>query len=164
MSDLSQSNSMEWSTVSAAFKPDGALRDIYILNATRADWQAVIDVVKREVSDLNFQVGGKESRIPENVSELFDRGPNDLATCLYVPFGQSTLNCHFFSDDEIEFDLDPRHMTEQLLPLLCKLLALMGNATGKSVSLTMENMREAEILRFESSTGKVAYVGAASRS
>lgn len=152
---------MEWSTVSADFEPDGGLRDIYILDATLADWQAVIDALKREVTGLNFSIGGQTSELPTDISELFFRCPDDLTSCLYVPFGPSTLNCPFFCGDEIEFDLDPRDMKAELLPELLNFLTLIGNAAGKPVLLTMENMQEAEIMRFEPSTKQVDYVGPA---
>lgn len=152
---------MEWSTVSADFEPDGGLRDIYVLDATLADWQAVVDALKREVAGLHFNVGGKTSELPDDISELFFRSPNDLTPCLNVPFGPSTSNCYFFSDDEIEFDLDPRVMKAELLPQLIDFLTLIGIATSKPVLLTMENMQEAQILRFEPSTKHVDYVGPA---
>jgi hypothetical protein len=75
--------------------------------------------------------------------------------------GDATVNCHFFSEDEIEFDLDPRDMNAELLPLLLDFLTVLGKATNKLVVLTMENMPDAEIMRFEPSSGEVVYVGPA---
>lgn len=148
---------MEWQYVSADFEPDGALKDIYISNATLDDWQAVIDALKSGMPALDFRVGNEAAELPSDVSMIFLTGPNDLRSTLRVPMGKATLNCHFFSDDEVEFDLDPRDMNADLLPLLLDFLTLLGNATNKSVLLTMENMPEAEIMRFEPSSGKVVF-------
>ena len=73
--------------------------------------------------------------------------------------GMATLNCHFFTEDEVEFDLDPREMKPELLGTLVDFFRLLGEATTKPVLLTMENMPEAVIMRFEPTTGKVEYVG-----
>ena len=152
---------MEWQSVSADFESDGALRDIYIRKATLVDWQAVIDALKSEMPALEFRIGSEAAELPCDISELFFRGPNDLTPALYVPMGDTTVNCHFFSDDEVEFDLNPRDMNEELLPLLLDFLTLLGKATNKPVLLTMENMPEAEIMRFEPSSEEVVYVGPA---
>lgn len=149
---------MDWELVSADFEPDGALRDICIRNTTIADWQAVIDVLTTHVPALEYRMAGEAVDPPADISKLFRRQPDDLGFDLYVPMGMATLNCHFFTEDEVEFDLDPREMKPEFLATLVDFLRLLGEATTKPVLLTMENMPEAVIMRFEPTTGKVEYV------
>jgi hypothetical protein len=58
------------------------------------------------------------------------------------------LNCHFFVEAEIEFDLDPREVRgqEQLTALLV-FMAQIAAATNKSCMMTPESMHEVAILR-----------------
>ncbi|WP_432201133.1 hypothetical protein ACRAQ7_02570 [Erythrobacter sp. W53] len=154
---------MDWDTVAVDFEPEGALRDIYVLDTTVADWQLVIDAIRQEVTGLTFKIGDEISELPIDAAEIFygaQREPiPDVMRHLYVPFEEGTLNCHFFGEYEIEFDLSPRDMNAETLPQLIKFLKLLGNATGKPVLLTMENVQEEQIMRFEPSTGEVVYVG-----
>ena len=57
------------------------------------------------------------------------------------------LKCHFFDDEEIEFDLDPREVkgpTE--LRDLSDFMRLLADRTGKTATLTHENTKSAIIL------------------
>lgn len=73
-------------------------------------------------------------------------------TCRWVV---STLSCHFFANDEIEFDLYPREMGPSLLEPLIAFLNELGVATSKPVILTMENMPEAVILLYDPAVADV---------
>ncbi len=152
---------MEWNKISADFEPDGSLRDIYIHEATLVDWQAVIDAIRKETPSFSFHTGGEPVEMPQNISNLFNLGPDDFCSTLYVAFGNGTLNCHFFTEEQVEFDLDPRDINAGLLPLLIDFMTLLGTTVGKPVSLTHENMPKAEIMRFAPASGRVDYVGPA---
>jgi hypothetical protein len=68
---------------------------------------------------------------------------------LSVNVSGALLNCHFFGCEVIEFDLDPREVTGPAqLEGLSGFMALLTRATGKPAVMTMENIREAVILRF----------------
>ena len=152
---------MKWNKISSDFEPDGSYRDIYIHKATLDDWQAVIDAVRKEMPSFTFKTGGEQAEMPEDVSNLFNHGEGDFRSSLYIAFGTGTLNCHFFTEEEVEFDLDPRDMDAELLPPLIEFMTLLGTTVGKPVSLTHENMPEAEIMRYAPTTGRVDYVGPA---
>lgn len=152
---------MDWELVSAGFEPDGALRDINIRNTTIADWQAVINVLTTHVPGLEYRMAGEAVDPPTDISRVFRRQTSDVGFELYVPMGMTTLNCHFFTEDEVEFDLDPREMKPEFFATLVDFFRLLGEATTKPVLLTMENMPEAVIMRFEPATGMVEYVGPA---
>ena len=150
---------MEWNKISADFEPDGSYRDIYIHETTLADWQLVIDAIRKEIPSFSVHTDGEPVEMPQDISNLFNLGPDDFRSSLYVGFGNGTLNCHFFTEDQIEFDLDPRDMNAELLPSLIDFMTILGTTVGKPVSLTHEDMPEAEIMRFAPTAGRVDYVG-----
>jgi hypothetical protein len=156
-------SSMEWGLVARDFENcDGALCDIYVQNATLDDWQAVLDQLRQSELRLELQLDGEIIELPEYVSKLLRRLPDDPCPTMYVQISDITLNCHFFTDEEIEFDLDPREMRPELLPAIVDFLKLLGRTTHKPVSLTVENSPEAAIMRFDPADANVQYVGPAS--
>lgn len=142
---------MEWSKLQSEFEWDGSLRDIYILNTTLADWRSAISALSESGLPLSFKTQGAVSPLPtdvsdvSDVSDVFDSGDGLLS----INLDGMLLNCHFFSADEIEFDLDPREVTPaDRARALVGFMELLGNATGKPVILTHENAREAVILQW----------------
>lgn len=41
----------------ADFTPDGSLRDIYVLDATIADWEGVLEHIHRRYQGMTFTIG-----------------------------------------------------------------------------------------------------------
>ncbi len=57
------------------------------------------------------------------------------------------INCHFFGDNEIEFDLDPREVTGPAqIDAVSGFMKLLAQTTGKMAILTYENAKEEIIL------------------
>ncbi|MBJ6110783.1 hypothetical protein JAO73_17295 [Hymenobacter sp. BT523] len=125
---------------------DGSWRDIYVLDATRADWKLWADFV-----NANYRVefyDGESIRLNQidfaAVEQLWNSHgqANMLGAGFFV--GEIDIRCHFFQDDEIENDIDPRNITsfavhQQLLDYLMRL----SQALGKEVVLTAENNKPA---------------------
>lgn len=153
---------MKWEQVAKDFEScDGALCDIYVQNTTVDDWQAVMDSLERSKLDIELQIDGQVVELPQDISELLFRHPDASCPCMYVQIGSTTLNCHFFTDEEIEFDLNPRDMRPELLSSILDFLKMLGRATSKPVILTDENSPEATIMRFGPTDTEVEYVGPA---
>ena len=153
---------MEWQLLAKDFAScDGALCDIYVQNANVTDWQAVIDSLRQSKFKLELQIDGQVTELPRDVSKLLYRNLSDSCPSMYVHIDSTTLNCHFFTDEEIEFDLNPRDMRPELLPDVLYFLKLLGRATNKPVILTVENSPEAAIMRFDPNNTEVEYVGPA---
>ena len=153
---------MEWQLLAKDFAScDGALCDIYVQNASVDDWRAVIDSLRQSKFRLELQIDGQVTELPRDVSKLLFRDPSASRPSMYVHIGSTTLNCHFFTVEEIEFDLNPRDMRPELLPDVLSFLKLLGRATSKPVILTVENTPEAAIMRFEPTNSEVDYVGPA---
>ena len=131
------------------FDDDGALRDIYVPDTTIADWQAVWDILREDAEQLMFAMDGTALEPPESVSDIFARrGAHGFLASYRL--GRVLLNCHFFTVEEIEFDLDPRDVDgPDDVAALAQFMAALARATAKAVILTMENSQQAVIARFD---------------
>src|SRR5437870_3610574 len=97
-----------WRDVEDDFRWDGALCDIYVHGTTLLDWKAFLTFVRTGSYKYRFEVAEKESAIPESPALLFT---SDCTRLLSVFVGGIRVNCHFFTPDEIELDIDPREVT-----------------------------------------------------
>src|SRR5262245_14857192 len=101
---------VQWDTVSEGFKPDGALRDIYVHDATLADWQAALNHIRERYAPLHFTVDSHPADLPRQVAEIFPIRAR-AAPLLNFDVGGIDLACHFFQPKQIEFDLRPEEVT-----------------------------------------------------
>jgi len=132
-----------------AFFVDGSLRDIIVSDTTIDDWQKVYDELRSGKYDLAYECGTSHVP-PTDVCELLaGRGLQDERPRLSVKCGANTLNCFFYGEDEIEFDLDPRDVTseDEFLKII-DFMRMIGQRLRKDVSLTEENVHEAELIRY----------------
>jgi hypothetical protein len=59
------------------------------------------------------------------------------------------VNCHFFTAEEIELDLDPREVVdEESFQAVTALLLELGRLLGKRSILTYENSQDALVLEY----------------
>lgn len=66
--------------------------------------------------------------------------------------------CHFFTPDEIEFDIDPRAIDSQAqCERLVDFIRALGQAVGKAVLLTPENAPEYPYLRYDPLTDRAEW-------
>jgi len=93
---------MGWQEVKGAFLQDSSFRDIFVLGSKLDDWPNVLQVLKAaEYGIVQSLPADIEKAIEENY---------ELGCLLRVDLGGPVLNCHFFPEEEIEFDLDPREL------------------------------------------------------
>lgn len=128
------------------YEVDGSWRDIYVLNASRADWKIWADFV-----NTNYRVkftdgdGVQHSQIDFAVVESYWDG-NGQANMLTATFfvGEIDIKCHFFDEQEIENDLDPRKIDSGSAHLqLMDFLTRLSQALEREVVLTRGNNRPA---------------------
>ena len=155
---------IEWDAVAHEFEWDGSLRDIYVRGATVADWQTVLDTVRVRYSPLTFVAGGTPAVLPARAADVFPLWSGDAPPVLGFSVGGVQLVCHFFTTDEIEFDLDPREVTgPERLGSVLAFLGDLARLTGKGAVLTPENVADEPIFRADPATGSVKYVPPPSR-
>ena len=149
---------MDWRIVAEDLKPDGALRDIYVHHTTLADWQVALDHVRERYAPLAFTVDGDPADLPRPVADIFPIGDRAVAS-LSFDVGGIDVACHFFTEEQIEFDLRPEEVTgPERLAVLVSFLRELSTAVGKPAVLTMENVPDAVILRADPVSGTVVWV------
>ena len=149
---------MKWEDYKVEFEFDGSWRDIYVLNTTISHWQLLIDFLHSDIYEHSCTVGGDESELPSLAKEIFD-AEHEFKPLLHLTVGSAILNCHFFTDEEIEFDIDPREIqSERQAEQIFAFMRQIGELLDKEVILTPENLREVPIFKFLPSVGKLEHI------
>lgn len=142
-----------WHDVAKAFEFDGAWLDLVVRGTDLALWQKFLDALRSSRYEFAYlqldRASGVrcQSPLPERAEDAFpEHGMADRL--LSVQLAGPLANCHFFTPDEIEFDIDPREIGGQdQFDALVAFLQLMANATGKDAVVTPENMTEVVMFR-----------------
>ena len=128
---------MELEQAAAAFYVDGSLRDIYVHDVSVVDWEVVIATVRAHYPS-SFMQDDAERPFPPTVAALFDETRSSLAR-LTLNVGGVAIACHFFSPDQIEFDVLPDDVQEpSRVAATLDFLRLVARATGRPAELTDE--------------------------
>jgi hypothetical protein len=121
------------------------------------DWAIVWRLLTTDLNRLLFRVDGVKTEPPANVADAFALyGLHPL--CATYAIGKQKLNCHFFVEEEIEFDLDPRDVDGPLeAERIAQFLVVLGRATSKEVRLTHENGPEEIIALYNPALDRVIW-------
>lgn len=136
---------------------DGSLRDIYVHNTTKEDWQIWADFVNKnyKTSFHIYETEVKEDKV--DLSRIFDywNGLHDNCSTASIYIDDIQVNAHFFDDIEIENDISPKEIKsiEEHKKLLNYMVGL-SNALNKKVILTPEN--EPNVVLISVDNGKVS--------
>jgi hypothetical protein len=138
---------MRWDTVAAEFEFDGSWRDICVLETSIVNWQASLDAIRASTLEFTYRVAGVATDLPTSARAAFPE-PGFSDRLLEVRTSGVILNCHFFEENEVEFDLDPREVKSQReLDAVLLFMSLLAEACRKPVSLTPENGHWAALIR-----------------
>lgn len=127
------------------FVVDGALRDVCVLDAVLADWEAVLSALRDSGWPTGFCWTIAETEATEvlpTADEIFRRltADADESATLTVDLDGIVFRSYFFDVDEIEFTFDPGDVTDAArFPGVASFVRLLGNATGKRVVVLMES-------------------------
>jgi hypothetical protein len=145
-----------WADVAGYLAPDGSLLDMYVFDVSNSDWQLVLDALRSQTWRLEYTHDGSARPLPHDVGEIF-RHRGEAATTLHIwPAPNIMVNSHFFSEDEIEFDFDPRQLHGQDdLDVMCTVLHLVGTTLNQRVYVTPENTADRALLVYDPSTSRV---------
>lgn len=140
-------NAIRWEDVRKDFAPDGALRDIYVENVSSADWERVLSFVVSEYGPPRFLVDGEPAPLPRTAQDVFELHGR-CSTIMNFDVGGMDIACHFFGEDEIEFDLLPAEVDGPTrLTALLGFLRRLALLTSKPVLHTHENSKDAAFVR-----------------
>lgn len=138
-----------WADLRQAFHIDGSLRDIVVVDTDLGDWERAYGYVRQLGAAADSRLESDPDPLPGTVLEVFALH-DERSTRLEVHLGQVQLNCFFFGEMEIEFDLSPKAVaSEAEARSILSFMRGLGRATGRPVHLTEENVHEWRWLTFE---------------
>lgn len=125
------------------FFNDGSLRDIYVLDVDINDWQIFLNWILSTHWAVAFYKDGQVKVYEKTeATHLFDEKKNS-AIKMSIDIMGIIFNCYFFSEDELEFDIQPkevRGVTEAIE--VFKFMRELSKILGKEIILTEENTPE----------------------
>jgi hypothetical protein len=138
---------LAWESVREDFAFDGSLRDIYIPGTDTEAWQRMLEGLARAGYKMAWSRETAASGPLENAETAFS-AEDGSRLLLSVWLEGVTANCHFFTPDEIEFDVDPREIAGQdQLNAILGFMTCLAASVGESAILTHENCPDAIVLR-----------------
>lgn len=135
-----------WQASSDLWEVDGSLRDVYVRGVSIADWSALIQLAKSY--GYSYSNNGEPAASP-NAEEIFAH--QELGHVLTIKVGTISVCCHFFDCGEIELDVDPREVKgPHEHDVFLEFIERLGQAVGKVVFVTPENLAEKPIISYDS--------------
>ena len=130
-----------WDNIKWIFEPDGwLLRDIYIQDVSLTDWEKLIDFLN---CTYNLKFGEEDSKQIDKdyvVNYLTDNTGEIETKKLTIDLNGIKINCYFFLQDEIEFDINPTEIKQfSDFERLEEFMTEISKALRKQVTLTGEN-------------------------
>lgn len=140
-------NQLHWDQVAQQFEDDGSLRDIYVCDTTVLHWQQTVDGLSAAGYALEYSFDNQICDLPRDIAVVF-QATEEHKCLLSVRFKDVIANCHFFTVEQIEFDIAPYEIKGQVqLDALVDFMRCVANATRKEVILTDENWIANVIIR-----------------
>lgn len=143
-----------WDEIKWIFEPDGALRDIYVQNVEIEDWKILINYLNAN-HIVKYGLLGENKEINNIDLEYLIYYLNDETGELEVKIvsiiiDDIIINLHFFSIDEIEFDIDPKEIYsfdnyKKILDFMNKVSKILN----KPLILTGENQRKFHLINVD---------------
>jgi len=142
---------MDWEKLKdEIYNCDGSWRDIYVKETTSEDWNSWVTMVNERyrINWHNGKTNKDESKIDFKIIQEYWEGNHDLCSTANIFINDIQINAHFFSDSEIENDIDPREFkTIEDHNRLIEYLKLVSIVCGKEVIVTPENYPEIVLIK-----------------
>jgi hypothetical protein len=135
---------------------DGSLIGLYVLGTDLTTWQKLFDFLKSSGYRLDYD--DSNSPPPEDVREIFAGTEDDPSHLLSIYVAGLQVNCHFFWEEEIEFDIGPREIeNDSQIDAVFDFMARLGDTLQKDVILTPENVQTAVVVRYDHTTRRMGF-------
>ena len=146
-----------WNNIEWIFEKDGALRDIYVQNATISDWEKVVDLLN---SEYQLTFGVYEDNLIDKidfgyVKTMFADETGQLETkSATVDLNGIVVKCYFFLENQIEFDINPTEIkTESEFNKITDFMKSISSKLEKQITLCGENQPEFPLIKIDSKNG-----------
>lgn len=139
---------MDWPKYKDEFACDGSLRDVYVLNTNVAIWKQFLDFLKSSGIPHSFR-GEERAEYLDDLAAYFKKRSEHRSLILSMDVNGVIINCHFFTETEIEFDLDPKEVTgEDKANSLFQFMETVSNTLSLPIRMTPENTEETPIFEY----------------
>jgi hypothetical protein len=148
---------MQWSQCKKSFEFDGSWRDIYVLKTNSIDWNRLLDALTNSKYEMKFWVDNERVQPIKTIQELLEI-PTRSSPLMHIDISDVNIACHFFTDENIEFDIDPREVVNQEnLDGILMFITFIGNLLQKQVVLTPENLENILLITFFPETQTITH-------
>lgn len=129
---------LRFEDVAAELDWDGGLRDVLLLETTAAEWQAAFATVVDGPwpTQLKLNDVEAESVRDTDVRELLH---GEETALLSVDVAGAIFNCHFFGDNEIEFDVWPTEVTHANFEEVLRFIRAVAVASNRNAYFAHES-------------------------
>jgi hypothetical protein len=125
-----------WKDIKWMFESNGA--DIYVQEVSIDDWRKIISLINEKYK-VKYGVANQINE-NETIDYLTDETGEIESKSVSIYLGEIQLNCHFFLDDQIEFDIDPKEINSiQDYESIEDFMINVSKTIDKQVTLTWEN-------------------------
>lgn len=150
--------SLTWDEYKAAFDFNETWRSVFIAETELKTWKTLLEFLGEQKYSMRFTVNDSEQPLSTNAWQIFQDQKKDLMPLLTVDVGGVKLSCHFFDQNEIEFDFDPREVTDETKALaILEFMSEIGMELDKDVFLTEEDAEEDAWFTYEVNTGEIVF-------
>ncbi|MDA8413163.1 MAG: hypothetical protein M0023_05170 [Desulfobacteraceae bacterium] len=141
-------NIYNWLQYKDEFVCDGSYRDIYVFNTNVAIWQQFLDFLKSNNIAHYFRGEEKVEQL-NDLATFFKERAEHGSLILSIDINGVIFNCHFFTETEIDFDIDPKEITDETKAIgVFKFMETIGEALSLPVCMTPENTDETPIFEY----------------
>jgi len=150
---------LTWNTVNRAFEFEaGSFRDIYLLGTDLDAWQRMLDGLSARQYELAYFRDDQAIELPPDAIEVFASLP-ECYHQLSVNLCQVQANCHFFTPDDIEFNIDPREVKGQSeLDAVFAFMRCLADSASMDAILTLEDSPDGVIFRVCPGQNEIDYL------
>lgn len=147
-----------WNDIKWIFEPDGALRDIYIQEVSLNDWQKVIELINKKYKvnygDTGEYIDTNQINIDYVIEYLTDETGELKSKSASISLGNIRLNCHFFLENQIEFDIDPKEVNSiEDFELIENFMLEISKSIDNQITLTDENNPKFPLIKIDTNRG-----------
>jgi len=148
---------MRWEDVAELFEWEGSWRDLYVLDAGVEGWRAFLAYLSGSNALYAYSYRGPAGSAPR-ADEIFGSSLEDRGL-MEIRVGQIEMNCHFFEQNQIELDFDPRGVRGQKdLDQLVEFMTRVSRSVGLPVILSPKNVATKPLVTVDASSGTLTWL------
>jgi hypothetical protein len=147
-----------WDDVREWFDPEanGVLPDVCVPDATLADWQAVVDLVRSRGWAYEYSEDGEVRRLSDRVEDMLSRMHHAAVLLKVWPVPEVRAFFRLWSAHQVDFDVGLRELQgQERLDVLCGFMRAIGRRLAKPVLLSPEGFETRPVIGYQVDVDRV---------